>query len=1157
MRKTLTLSLLLLLQMIAVSSFAQKASDKTVTINMTDVTVKQLFAEVRKQTGLNFLYSSELSKTFPKVTVKAQNKPVREVLDDVMRRIKCVYEIDGTLVTVKPGTKPVEASGRTRKISGVVRDADGEPLVGVPVSIGDGNVIAVTDVNGTYTVTIPVEQTVLKYTYVGMETEYVTVPKGGQDIIKDLSLKSTTNLNDVVVIGYGSMQRKDLTGSVATVDPNELINTPAVTIDDALAGKAAGVQVTKADGSPGGAVRIRIRGGSSLQGGVDPLYIIDGIPTEIQNNYISGTDVVNPIEAANYGDNFGSSISGSFARGLNSLAGLNINDIQTITIMKDASATAIYGSKAANGVVIITTKRGLRDVKPQFNASYSISASTPIKEKVLNSDQYMSALKTAINNSNEYITKNYNDGFIGDWDYNSIITRNNDLLGRLTNIGNANTDWLDAVLRTGVSHNVDFSVSGGSTKSRYYTSFSYSKQEGTIIGSDFNRLTGNVSMDNDISTRFHTYLKLNLSYNKTNISSSVYGQAVTAPPILPIYNEDGTYATYEQIGGIADVYMGFQNPVAVASSINRAHTYSFNGSVSGEYDIMEELKFKSTLSLKFSNYNQLNYIPSYLRIATPYNTDTSGGGIGSQSQSNSTGTFWENTLNYHHEFNDNNRIDAVAGTSWEQDKVNYFSASGQGYPDDKFLNNLSSAALPTNVAGAYPSAQTSLLSFYLRANYTLMNRYLFTFTGRSDASSKFAKAHRTGYFPSGAIAWRISEEKFLRDKKWIDEIKLRASMGKTGTQNIANWMFLTLYSPDSYAGYNIMHPTQLGNDDIRWESTTQKDLGLDFSFFNGRLGGTFAFYHKMTDGVLLNVSPTPSSGFSSVITNIANIRNKGWEFELYGDLARTKDFKWSMNLNVSHNESMVKEIQGDQFTSSADRDAVTMGTSIIREGESLGLLCGRKAVGIITSEEQLLAYKERYPNWRYYQQDLGLGSIEYAISEETGREYQDVIGNCTPDFYGGFTNILSFKNWSLSANFTFSYGNDMIYQKDVTDMNFNSLANRGVAILDASTIGNLTNRPISSYLSTQYMTNLNVYDASYLKLQTLSLSYNFTNTMSRKLRLNQLLIYVTASNLFTITKYPGPDPSVSDDPYSVSGGGRDISSYPTTRGFTFGVRLGF
>lgn len=449
-----------------------------------------------------------------------------------------------------------------------------------------------------------------------------------------------------------------------------------------------------------------------------------------------------------------------------------------------------------------------------------------------------------------------------------------------------------------------------------------------------------------------------------------------------------------------------------------------------------------------------------------------------------------------------------------------------------------------------------MLSFYGRFNYTILDRYLFTFTGRSDTSSKFAKAHRTGFFPSGAVAWRLSEEKWLRDVKWIDELKLRASIGKTGTQNISDWMFLTLYSPGSYGGSSALYPAQLGNDDIRWESTTQKDIGLDFSFFEGRLGGTIAYYHKNTDGALLAITPAPSSGFNTVISNIANIRNTGLEFEINADFIRNKTWKWSGALNISHNESKVLKILDEQFSSATDRKALNLGTSLIREGESLGLLCGRVVEGTIKNEVELAEYKQKFAYWKYFQQDLGIGSVKYAL-DDTGYYYEDVIGNCTPDFYGGYTNTLNYKNWSLMDCFTFSVGNDLIYQKDVNDMSFSSLSNRGVRVLEASTIDNMTDRPLSTYSSTMFLTNLNVYDASYLKLQTLSLSYNFSRAQLKPLKLNSLQLYATASNLFTITSYPGPDPAVSDNPYTVSGGGRDISSYPTVKSYTFGVRLGF
>lgn len=993
-----------------------------------------------------------------------------------------------------------------------------------------------------------------------METAYETIPQGFGDVTHNVTVHSALQLDDVVVIGYGSMARKDLTGSVATVDPNELVNAPAVTIDDALAGKAAGVQVTKADGSPGGAVRIRVRGGSSLQGGVDPLYIIDGIPTEIKNNYINSTDVNNPLEWDTYGEQDMGAVSGNFMRGLNSLAGLNINDIETITIMKDASATAIYGSKAANGVVIITTKRGRRDQKPTFNVSYSLGITNPVKEKLLNGDQYLQALESAIKSSNTNLQKSLDEGLLNASRANRYINSNTELLNNVKAFvaqnGNANTDWLDLILRTGITHNVDFSVSGGGAASRYYTSFNYNKQDGTMIGTDFNRLTANLSMDNDITKRFRTYVKMNVSYAENNINSGIYSQALSAPPILPAYNADGSYADYAAIGGVSSSYVGYQNPMAVSSSTNNAKTYGFKGSVSGEYEILQDLKFKSTLSLSYTNYNQVNYVPSYVLTTSFYGAEDNGGGRGSQAQSTSIGTFWENTLTYNKQFNENHALNAVLGHAWEQDKSEYFSASGKGYPDDKYLNNLSSAAIAAAVAGSNPSAKASLLSFYGRVNYTLMDRYLFTFTGRSDTSSKFAKAHRTGFFPSGALAWRISQEKFLRNVKWIDEIKLRGSIGKTGTQNISNWMFLTLYAPDAYAGKSALYPSQLGNDDIRWESTLQKDLGLDFSFFNGRLGGSVAYYHKVTDGALLAITPAPSSGFSSVISNIAKIRNQGWEIELNADFIRTKVFRWSGALNISHNDSKVMKILDEQFTSATDRKALNLGTSLVREGESLGLLCGRKTDGIIKTTEELAEYRKIFGYWTSFYPDMGIGSTKLAL-DETGMYYEDVIGNCTPDFYGGYTNTLQYKNWSLMAAFTFSYGNDLIYQKDVTDMCFNSLANRSTRVLEASSADNFNGKSLSSYNSTMFLTDLNVYDASYLKLQTLSLAYNFTKPVLKKLHLNNMQIYATASNVFTITSYPGPDPAVSDDPYTISGGGRDISSYPTVKSFSFGVRLGF
>ena len=1008
---------------------------------------------------------------------------------------------------------------------------------------------AATDVNGTYTLSIPNnigQNFTLVFSFVGMQTQEIAYT--GKDTIDVVLRENVKAVDEVVVVGYGTIKQKDFTGSVSSVKTREIRDVPFISVDDALAGKASGVSVVKADGSPGGAVRIRIRGGASLLGTNDPLYVIDGIPTVVSDNYINGqSDITNPLEAANYGDDFNNSVEGAFSRGLNNLSGLNIADIESIDILKDASATAIYGSKAANGVVIITTKKGRKDTKPQLNLNYYIGFTNPIKEKVLNAEQYKSALKDA---AQRFLTAREDAGkpMTG-----SQVEQAQRIINDPAFFGNADTDWLDLVLRTGTSQNVDVSVAGGGANSRYYTSLSYTGQDGTLIGTDFMRISGKISLDTDVSNYFRLYTNLNFGYTKNNITNGIYGQALTAPPTFSPYNEDGTYAA---LGDLNNDYRGYQNPLAVAAGTNRAKTYSFMGSVAGEVTFLKDFKFKSTVSINYNNYNQLNYVPSFVEVGGFYGREDSQGGMGTQAQSTVIDVFFENTLTYDKEFNENHRLNVLAGTSWEDHRKDYFSASGRGYPDDDYLNNLSSASIAANVKGSNPESRTSLLSFYVRANYVWKDRYLFTFTGRADASSKFAPDNQYGFFPSGAIAWRISEENFLNMVEWIDEIKVRASMGKTGTQSIGDHMWRTLYSPVSYGDKNALIPTQLGNDKIKWESTVQKDLGLDFSFMRGRLGGTFGYYHKVTDGTLLNMTPAPSSSYTTVVFNIAKIRNQGLEFDIHGDFIRKKDFRWTGNLNISRNVSKVLDINGGPFSDPNDRDAMNLGTSVVKEGEPLGLLYGRVATGIIKTQAQLEAAREEFSLWTIFDPYLNLGDIAYEY--EDGFWKEDVIGHATPDFFGGDTNTINWNRFTLTALFTFSYGNDLIYQKDVSDSGMSSLANRGTRVLNHYSEDNTSsNRPRSMWATTYMLSSLNVYDASYLKLKTLSLSYNLPESICRKVRIKSASVYGTATNVFTITSYPGPDPEVSDDPTSVIGGGRDVSTYPTVKSYTFGIRINF
>jgi TonB-linked SusC/RagA family outer membrane protein len=1123
---------------------------QTITFSGNNVPLTNVLSQIRKQSGWHLLYDSELLKKSKKVTVDFTAAPLSIVLEKIFADQPLGYEITGnTILIVDKAPLQLKSKPVNEVIKGIVKDQNGKPISLATVKIKGSNQSTTTDDAGGFVISVPQEGAILLISYVGFTTREVPAKQGMSIILTE----SLNNLDDMVVVGYGTTRRKDLTGSVSSIKVAEVKDVPFMSVDEALSGKASGVQVIKADGSPGGAVRIRVRGGASLLGTNDPLYVIDGIPVIVSNDFInSQSDIVNPIEAAGGGDGFNSSVSGSFNRGLNNLAGLNISDIESIDILKDASATAIYGSKAANGVVIITTKKGKQNSKPQLSANFYTGINKPITEKVLNASQYKTLLTESATNYIQELQR------IGDPLASSAALQALTIINDPTFFSNGNTNWLDKILRNGHTQNADLSVSGGGVATRYYTSLNYTNQTGTIVGTDFKRLSGKINLDNEISSRFKLITNLNYSVTNTNITNGAYGQALTAPPTFDVFNADGTYSNF---GYLNANYRGYQNPVALTTATNNGKDYSLMGFISGEYNILKDLQFKTTFSANYSNYIQKNYTPSYVEIGGFYGRENSGGGLGSNSNLNSLSTFIENTLTWNKTFNTANRLNILAGTSWENNRADMFSATGRGFPDDFVLNNLSSAVTPVTVRGASPITKSALLSFYLRANYVWKDRYLFTFTGRSDASSKFSPDNRVGYFPSGAVAWRISEESFLKDVSWIEEIKLRVGAGRTGTQSIGDNLWRTLYTPDSYAGTNAIVPSQLGNARIKWESTTQQDLGLDFNLFKGRFGGTIAYYKKNTDGALLNLTPAPSSAFTSVIYNIAKIQNKGIELELQGDFVRGKKFKWNGALNISRNISKVLNIEGGPFSDPADRNNITLGTSIVREGDPLGLLYGRVATGVIKTQEQLEAYKLAFPLYFIFQPTLNIGDLSYKMPAPGGEDIlgvYEVIGRSNPKFFGGYTNVFNYGRFNLTSLFTFSYGGKLMYQKDVSDMNMASIANVGIRILDRYNADNTgSERPRLMYNQDTYLSDKNVFNSSYLKLKSLSLGYSLPSTILQKLKVNSLNVFATGMNLFTVTKYPGPDPEVSDNPTSVIGGGRDISSYPTVRSFTFGLRLGF
>ena len=731
----------------------------------------------------------------------------------------------------------------------------------------------------------------------------------------------------------------------------------------------------------------------------------------------------------------------------------------------------------------------------------------------------------------------------------------------------ANTDWLGLVTRNTYSNNADLSVQGGGSSSRYYTSISYNSTPGVVKGTDYQRVSGKLNIENEIGSHFKFITNINLGYVNQNITNGAYGQALRARPDYAPYDSTGNFTSFAKVGAS---YLGFQNPLAQITAINNSKTLSLLGSISGLYDFNSNLQFKSSVSLNMQNYRQRNYTPSYLSIGSFYGNVNNNGGIGGNSNSELNNWFFENTLTYNNVFKQKHALNVLFGTSYETRKSSFFSATATGYPNDNVLNNLSSATTPLLSKGDNPAKpQSYLLSFYARANYTYLDKYLFTFTGRADGSSKFGPNNKFGYFPSGAIAWRISKENFLKNSPWIDDIKIRGSYGLTGTQNIGDQMHRTLYSPYSYAGTSALIPTQLGNPGIKWETTKETDAGLDFSFFGNRLQGTMDYYHKKTNGVLLSLPVAPSSSYSSLLNNIADIKNTGYELSVQGDIIRSKNFRWKASVNVTWPKSLVTKLSANaDLGQIGDLTGLEDGNTSLIEGKPLGLINGLKITGIIRNQKELDDYKAQLGGWaNIIFGALSIGDpmflLDTAVRAGLGHYplFNQIIGHGAPKYYGGFTQEFTYKNFGLAFYFTFSHGGQLMWGDNVSSLTFVGTSNANAVMLNRWTPENPnSNQPrlVWKDQALMYNTSLSIFNSSYLKLRTLTLNYRFNKSgWMKRAGIINISIFGSATNVFTITKYPGNDPETSDDPYSVGGGYFDVSNFPPVRSFSLGLKVGF
>lgn len=998
----------------------------------------------------------------------------------------------------------------TGAISGrVTTAASGEPVAGATIRVGATRFGAVTEADGRYTVrAVPAGTYVVRVVRLGFgpDSQTVTVAEG-QTATANFTLRQlATQLEAVVSTGYGTTTRRELTGSVASVSSEEIQAVPVTSVDQALLGRAPGVQVITASGQPGATATVRVRGGNSISAGNDPLYVIDGVP----------------VTASPSGANT-NTLQTQGVSGLNPLASLNPDDIASIDVLKDASAAAIYGARAANGVIVITTKRG-HSGKPQVNvgAWYGV-AQVRHQLPLLNAQQFAQEANQARTNSGQP----------------ALYTP-----AQIAAFGTG-TDWQDAIFRSAPSRNVDLSFSGGDANTRYYLSGNLYQQEGVVIGTHLGRGTLRLNLDQDVSDRFRVGTHVTVSRDQGKVmpnggagqtASSVIINALQAPPTLPVTGTGGEYF----VGINPANGRFFANPVATALLVtNDEQQNRFVGNAFGEYDLLEGLTFRSSFGADYLSSMQDYFSPSNTMPGALTN------GLASRGAQGTTTWLNENTLHFTRALRGSDQLDLLGGVTFQRTNASSVSGTSQFFSTDALgENGLNQAGVYYGIWSGAP--HYSLLSYLARANYNLLDRYLFTVSGRVDGSSRFGSANRYGAFPSAAFAWRASKEGFVERLGWFDDLKFRASYGRTGNQDIANYGALATLEPSFYLfkGYKAtgQAPTSLANPNLKWETTDQADLGADVAVLGNRLAITADYYDKKTKDLLLWVSVPATLGVNGMWDNVGSLQNRGFELSV-NTVNLVGTLGWTSALNLAWNRNKVLDIGArDVWTSPGGGvgAGAVQDPTVLVVGKPVGSFYGYVYAGM----------QNGVPTYRDLNNDGQINSDDKTI-----------IGSAQPNYTGGLSNRLTWGPLGLDVFLQFSVGNKIYNINRSFLQNNGGMGNQLTDVLDAGSTGaNGIPAPKYGYGYDNYPSTLFVEDGSYLRGKNLRLDYTVPASLLDRARIGGIgsaRLYVSVQNFFTATHYTGFDPEVSEYATSSLNEGIDFGTYPQTRQFTIGFTAGF
>lgn len=1042
--------------------------------------------------------------------------------------------IDGKIVLAPV---PVAGQQTDKKVSGKVTDQGGGPLPGVTVMVIGTTTGVITDANGSYSLPNIPANAILRFSFVGMKT--LEVPVGGKSTINATLEEATIGIEEVVAIGYGTMKKSDVTGSVSSVTPEKLVDRPVTNVGQALQNKIAGVQVIKqAAGDPGGRPQIRIRGTNSINTSSDPLFVVDGVVGVI-----------------------------------NALQNLDPQDIESMDVLKDASATAIYGTRGANGVIIITTRRGAAgQVKVNYDGSASVGIKTRRNDAV-NADQFMYLYEQAFNNTPKFgnlvTTKDFRGPNAAGASWSEMpwlfekVAKDTYLPGLnfQGNDGNYykprfNTLLEDEVFRTALSHKHHLEVSGGTEKGKYSLTLGSNNEESLLKESYNDRLNARVTIDSELTP----WLKMsaNLAYAKSKqdqMSSDLMRNTSEYFSILPAYqypNDPAIYGAYAGTWPTARDFNVGENRPGSTFMLNQDEGYylqdEFTGALELTAQITPDLSFKTNLSVDNRNMQSRWYTGDYQG-----RTNSSSNGTHEKWQ------YWqsENYFNYNKKIGDH-QITGLLGLSWSESTYDYLNASASKFSSNFYQwNNLGAGANPPTVGSS--NTRGALNSYFARATYSYQGKYMLTATGRYDGSSKFGTNNKYGFFPSVGAAWRISQEGFAADSKTISNLKLRLSAGQTGNQEIGNYITQTYISPTNVLlanGYSAgLYPGSTGNDNLKWETTTQYDAGVDLGLIKNRINVTLDVYQKTTDDMLFNLPVPQSTTTGSAWVNYGSVKNTGIEFTLSTVNIQKKNFSWETLFTISSNKNEIMKLGptgADIYTATGAGE----GTSVYRVGEPIGSFFGLNRMGTWGTNEAVDAARYgKVPGDLKFEDTNNDGKIELLTDGK-------VIGHAYPKFYGGLNNTFTYRNFDASIDIMFVGGVDKaIVHESAEDREFvNGMMNtvmdgwrpdHQVTMIAQVRAGNAGAR-YDSYPDTHM-----IWNAAYIRGQSASLGYTFRGNLGG---LDKLRVYATADNFFLLTavQLPGYDPEGSAI-QKINGRVPNIDKYmhpvPTT--FSLGVNVTF